>query len=444
MSRLALLLLPLLLLAFPVPAAPLVMQPALVIPLDGDGTLNARGEVLPLDVDGDGVLEYAHWNGRRLLRVFRQDGTKLWERANPAGYRHDRWTYIDHYAAWDIDGDGRDELLHCWERDGSLWLQVSDGRDGRVKREARLPSPLWEACHVALFFLERPGSAAGVPTLLVPLRAVDAGFQRLPGETDDVEYLSAVRAYDAGLSQLWQARTPEAGHWFHGVDADGDGRVEAVFAGRHRLAADGGLTCTLEGWPATDHVDSAQVADILPARPGLEMAAVGASGAALFDAGDCRRIWSLDAGRVPDPQHVVAGAFDPGSPGLELVIGRGGAGSGLPRIYDFVRADGTIVRSLEVEPLGITMHPLMNCRPDAIAPDKICLGEGWVMDWAGTVLLRPDWYRPLQELDAAERSLHRFDQWSPFAVTGDLLGDAREEMIVWGRHVLVVGRLAGG
>ena len=76
------------------------------IALTGDPVTNVRGNVYPIDVDGDGRYELVQYNGYRFIRVFDQDGNKLWERDNPNGRVHRSFVHRDTMAIVDSDGDG--------------------------------------------------------------------------------------------------------------------------------------------------------------------------------------------------------------------------------------------------------------------------------------------------------------------------------------------------
>ena len=60
------------------------------IELDGDPLLNVRGNVYPIDVDGDGGYGFVHFNGYRYMRVYDAGGRKLWQVDNPARPRAPR------------------------------------------------------------------------------------------------------------------------------------------------------------------------------------------------------------------------------------------------------------------------------------------------------------------------------------------------------------------
>jgi hypothetical protein len=53
------------------------------IGLDGDPELNVRGNVYPIDVDGNGAFGLLHFNGYRVMRVYSRDGNKLWQVKSP-------------------------------------------------------------------------------------------------------------------------------------------------------------------------------------------------------------------------------------------------------------------------------------------------------------------------------------------------------------------------
>ena len=69
---------------------------------------------------------------------------------------------------------------------------------------------------------------------------------------------------------------------------------------------------------------------------------------------------------------------------------------------------------------------------------------GYVTDRSLTEISGGAWYEGAQDLSPAERELHPHDLWNPYPLVQDVLGDSREEMIVWGRHALVIGTPARG
>lgn len=59
----------------------------------------------------------------------------------------------------------------------------------------------------------------------------------------------------------------------------------------------------------------------------------------------------------------------------------------------------------------------------------------------GNIRLDDTWYRKLDHLSASEQRLSRYDQWTYRPVWFDLQGDGRDELITWGRHMIVIGRI---
>ena len=95
---------------------------------------------------------FVHFNGYRFMRVYDAGGRKLWQIDNPSGRVHRDTMHRDTLAVLDADGDGDQDIVHCWAEGGKKVLMVRRGTDGAVLRRAALDngSPNDE-CQIAAF-----------------------------------------------------------------------------------------------------------------------------------------------------------------------------------------------------------------------------------------------------------------------------------------------------
>lgn len=408
--------------------ARLVVRPVLVIELDGEPLQNVHASLRPIDVDGDGRFEFAHWNGTRFLQVWDDGGRKLWRVANPGGYLHElrKGTDRDTAAVLDLDGDGGQDIAHCWGSAGRRQLVHRRGRDGAVIRSVPLGSGDGD-CHMAAFRV----AGREEPLLLVAEAGRGSGCRQ-----DWVGYWSRTVAYDLSLRQVWARDTCSAGHHVWPVDEDADGKAEAIFVGKYLLRPDGGLACELAGWPAGDHVDGMAVADLDRDLPGLEAVAVGASGTALFDASTCRQIWRIGGGVIRNPQHVAAARLDPDSAPVIAVEERGT----VPGARTFL-LDG---RGRVLAVTRDHFMPIQNANLDgALGVDELVGSFGEVMDRHAGLRLDRSWYWNLRGGRGEDRSgpfPKNYDRWQAYPLVYDHDGDGRDEIVQWGQSLIVVGK----
>lgn len=410
------------------------MAPWKTIELDGNPLENVYSNLLPIDVDGDGTYEFVQFNGFRFMQVWSADGRKLWRINNPDGRLNDMTagTYRDTAAVLDLDGDGGQDIAHCWEEDGRRMLVYRRGRDGAVIRKTAISGVVQQLCSLGAVRMAPDGSpqilVAG-PASLATRSTCSASF---------VGYWSHVTAFDLAQRQLWDRNTCNAGHYIYPLDQDLDGRAEAVFVGKYLFRPDGSLQCSLAGWAADDHVDGIGIADIDPGHPGLEVVAVGRSGVALFEAATCRRIWTVPTTVIRNPQHVAVARLDPSSPWPQIVVDeRGNERS--PRTF-ILNGQG---RTLAVVPDG--MLPMQNANLDgATGSDEVMTMFGTALDLAGNLRLTRYWYWRLQGSRVVESLAgpypRTFDRWQAFPLVFDYDGDGRDELVQWGQSLIVIGK----
>ncbi|MFO1037516.1 MAG: hypothetical protein U1E45_11770 [Geminicoccaceae bacterium] len=429
-----------------VPGAP-ALEPMLTattvtkFAIDGDPQINVRSDLHPIDVDGDGRFEYLQHNGYRLIRVYTIDGIKLWEADNPVGRVHRQYNHRDTLAVVDIDGDGGQDVIHCWAvpdpkaPDGfAKHLMVRDGRTGRIVRDVVLAGQravrVADECHIAAFRV--PGMAK--PLVLVSFKApATAGCAM-----NYVDTFSQTVAFDTDLNRLWSRTTCDAGHYAWPLDQNNDGLAEAIFVGKYKFAPNGTLLCTLAGWPK-DHVDSMAIGDFDPAVPGFEVVAVGLTGTRAYRASDCAPTWSLPLSKLPNPQFVVAAALDPVNSGKVLAIRSKPEPTGPNRLW-FVSPSGAVLRYHAGT--EFTELPMQNAALDANpGTDELVGAFGDVMDRFGNLRLSRAWYWNQQTLSATEAALAPPYQWSSRPLVYDVDGDGRDEIVTWGRYAIVVGKV---
>ena len=233
------------------------------LPIDGPASLNDFAGLEPIDVDGDGAWELVHYNGSKLMPGLRLPaGKKLWQVADPAGTPHRDFTHTYSMAVWDFDGDGGQDIVHCWE--GNAAIVMRDGLTGAVMYRHPVPK-IDDDCHAAAYHFE--GGAQ--PLILVALPNTATGL-RGQVRAQPLAYWARVRAFDVGFNRLWQKDYCGAGHAPHQLDADADGEAEALFLGKYKIDAQGNVLCTLA--VGNDHADGLQIGDIIPSREGFEVA----------------------------------------------------------------------------------------------------------------------------------------------------------------------------
>lgn len=280
--------------------------------LDGDGVLDA---VVRLD---NGIREMSRDPGVPVeLEAFTSYGRSLWRRPL---VRHDRCFGNANnvpVVLWDLDQDGKSEVICRLQEGEQTYLAVLDGMSGRVRRKTPWTEMVSDfirsstRIHLAVAYLDGQSPAIITQTGLYENEVLEA--------------------YDAELRKLWTYRSfaetnGSGSHHVDIADVDGDGRDE-VFSGTMVLDSAGRLRWALY----RGHPDIVAVKHILPGLKTRQVYYVVETsthaGVYLVDASSGKLIWKVN--REDDPRWThghVGWASDiwQGSPGLELLANRDG------------------------------------------------------------------------------------------------------------------------
>jgi hypothetical protein len=401
------------------------------INIDGNAIDNAYSSVVPLDYNNNGTYEFLHWNGHRIMRLYGRYGAKVWQITNGAGRRQgsEAFTHRDGAAILDLDGDKKDDILHCWQSGSQKLLVARDGTTGKEIRQVKLSGQSngpTAFCRISVYRQE--GSKK--PIVLVAEQQ-PGGSARCNGK-NWVDNWTRVVAFDTKLKKLWETNTCHAGHQSAGVDADGDGYQEYFFVGKYALDFNGKIRCSLSGWNSGDHVDAVRVAKLDPKSSRMTAVAVGETGGGAFDASNCKRLWTMN---VRNPQELAIAQFDPAPKPLSIQVTQRGSERN-PRSY-VLNASGKIVRTIAKR-----IVPMQNAQLDGDKRnDEIVAMFGEVYTGTGKLMLGKSWYWNLKGTKVKERrSSNVYDKWVAFPLLFDVDNDGKDEFVTWGQSLIVVGR----
>ena len=301
------------------------------------------------DFDGDGQLDYlvkqpdfntdpyqqpGYWKrseGTYKLEAYRHDGAFLWR--YDMGWAIEEGIWYSPIVVYDLDGDGKAEVFckagegdpreptgHV--RTGPEYLVMLDGLTGQIKK--RLPWPSREGFDDYNYYSRN----------LLGIAYLDGRRPHLIVERGTYKIIK-VEAYDPMLSLKWkwEASGPyesyrgQGMHGMHAADVDEDGRDEVVI-GSAVLDDDGQpLWNTRKG-----HPDACYVADVDPARPGLEIfygiePGRKSNTVCLVEAKTGRQLWGNPEITVHVHSQGMVGDIIPEEPGMECYAGEAKGGS---------------------------------------------------------------------------------------------------------------------
>jgi hypothetical protein len=402
------------------------------IELDGNALDNVFSSLLPLDFNNNGTAEFLHWNGHRIMRLYGGKGNKIWQITNSSGRRQGKeaWTHRDTAAIMDLNGDSREDVLHCWQSGSEKLLIARNGANGKEIRRASLSGQSNSATSPCLISVYRKQSDKKP---IVILAQQQPGGSGKCDSKNYIDYFTRVAAYDTNLKLLWTTDTCHAGHHTAGVDINNDGYMEYFFAGKYALEFNGKIRCKLEGWSSTDHVDAIRIGQLDPASSRFTAVALGATGGGAFDASNCKRLWTLTK-TISNPQELSIAQLDPAPKPLSITVTQRGSNTNKSYVLD---KNGKIVRTI-----GYRVVPMQNAELDGdTRTDELVSMFGNVFNGAGSRILSNSWYWNLKGTKVTEVSAaNEYESWVAFPLLYDVDNDGRDELVTWGQSLIVVGR----
>ncbi|MCD8167648.1 MAG: hypothetical protein LUE93_17085 [Bacteroides sp.] len=365
--------------------------------LEGYGKLNC---VIRLD---NGNTETSQDPGILVqLEAFSYTGKSLW-RKNIA--THDAVFGSASNApfnVWDMDGDGKDEVITLLEIDGENHLAILDGMSGRIKYKT-----LWDKMATDV--------SRSSTRIQMSIACLDGKNPAIITQTGIYEN-EVITAYDHNLNKLWtyegfMETSGSGGHKVEVADVDGDGKQE-IFYGTTCLNHDGTVRWSIY----KQHPDIISIHDYIPDRPGLEVCFIVETnqyaGIYMVDANTGEMIWYSN--RNDDPYwshgHVgwTADIWD-GSPGMECMTNRAGHQD---KTYILFSADGK--RITEEFPIGFSpMEWDGDHTRELVGENGKVIGK---FDGEKIVLIPGETPNPVPD--------------SKLLFTADLVGDFRSELII--------------
>ncbi|MFT5365338.1 MAG: rhamnogalacturonan endolyase [Candidatus Latescibacterota bacterium] len=315
------------------------------IPLQGDYSFQKIGIA---DLNGDGALDYVvkqpgrgtdpgegHWRpspGTYKIEAYLHDGTFLWSK--DLGWNIEQGIWWSPMVVYDFDGDGKAEIAlktaptdvdyrkgEGRVLDGPEYCSVWNGMTG--EEIARVD---WIARGNVSDWGDSAGNRASRHQIgMAYLDGKRPSLLVIRGTYTTMK-IDAYNLVDGKLEPLWKWNGDDENpqvrgqglHGIHAVDVDGDGRDE-ILNGSSVVDEYGKiLWCNQMG-----HPDMAYVTDIIPERPGLEVAYGYESkqeinGISVFDVKTGELIWGHPHPTTHIHDQGMFGDFVPDNPGLEF------------------------------------------------------------------------------------------------------------------------------
>lgn len=303
--------------------------------------------------DNDGRLDLVVMAPGYSAHVFDHDGKELWRYQAPTAGAAPRSTDDINALIWDLEGDGRSEVLHWRFLDNREMLVVADARTGEIKQQTPWPTaPLPHAYNNFRIAIAKfaPGRAAHI------LVYSDSGGAII------------LQAYNSALEPVWRHTEPKKkdhlGHYPYLKDITGDGLEEVIVSS---------LVLDHTGKPLWnrfdlfddhhDHADMFRFADLDGDRREEMIAPVSDVGLVAFDPRDGRVLWWRQAEHA---QRLAVGNFLAQGRAPHLAVGARFYGNRQfePALYSQVHwfdAAGT--------PVGKWPEHPLNCNPVFVQGD---------------------------------------------------------------------------
>ena len=385
--------------------------------------------VCPGDLTGDERVDFLLYRAGPqtvpgYLVAVDHDGKSLWQLGDRALERHQQDGMWKEPALrgiafiYDIDRDGRGEVVAEFWKDGKPMLYVLDGATGRILHERESPLNLQvrsgrrSRCHPVgrMAFLHGKDEPASIvlkygASNFVPCYAV---------------------ALNERLEILWEIHSSKhsMGHVPTVGDVDMDGREEIIF---------GTLLADEEGkilWEkkVERHADCALIADVHPSAGREVLMSICSTGPVFCLSANGNMLWEKTRQEVPHGQGIWIGNFMDKEPGLEVIILRSG------HVGDFITVRGSD---------GKQLAAFRHTKNYKGYPDFPCVanwkGTGEQSLWIPIDRTLVDGYgRVIADLGEHESMVKERLQWGEskshiavqaFAV--DLCGDEREELVLY-------------
>ncbi len=300
--------------------------------LDGDGRYDYL--VKQPDFNTDPYQQPGFWKKSQdtyKLEAYDHDGRFLWR--YDMGWSIEEGIWYSPIVVYDLDGDGKAEVFckggegdpreptgHV--KSGPEYLVVLDGLTGKTRK--RLPWPSREGFDDYNYYSRN----------LLGIAYLDGRRPHLVIERGTYKIIK-IQTFDPELKPVWEwqasgeysAYRGQGMHGMHAADVDGDGCDEIVI---------GAAVIDHTGKPLWNlrkgHPDICYVADIDPARPGLEIfygiePGKQSNTVCLVEAKTGKMIWGSPEITVHVHGQGMVGDVDPSHPGMECYAGEAKGGS---------------------------------------------------------------------------------------------------------------------